>query len=160
MTAALELGRAIAAAGMGLVFGAGKVGLMRALSDGAISAGGEVIGVIPQKLMDRERARLDVDLRVVPDLHTRKALMYELADAFVTLPGGLGTLDEFFESVTWTQLGYHAKPSYVLNLNGYYDPLREQLDVASEAGLLDERDRNIVHFSDSIEELLQHILTR
>lgn len=155
-----ELGHALAAAGLGLVFGAGKVGMMRAVSDGALAAGGEVIGVIPQKLMDREKARADIDLRVVPDMHERKALMYELSDAFVTLPGGLGTLDEFFETATWSQLGYHAKPSFVLNAAGYYDPLRALLDHATDHGFLRQVDRDLISVVDGVPALVDLLTER
>src|SRR5438045_7869317 len=110
--AARGLGSALATRGRGLVYGGGRVGLMGAVADAALAAGGEVIGVIPQELVDRELAHSGVtELRVVASLHERKALMAELSDAFVALPGGFGTLDELLEQLTWSQAGLHAKPT-------------------------------------------------
>lgn len=128
---------------------------MGAVSDGALSAGGHVTGIIPQALMDREFGRTDLpDLRVVKTMHERKALMYELSDVFVTLPGGLGTLEEFFETTTWSQLELHDKPSLLLNIDGFYSPLAFLLDGALEAGFLTQRDRNLVTIVDSIDAVL------
>jgi uncharacterized protein (TIGR00730 family) len=155
--ATTELARLLVADGIGVVYGGGGVGLMGVLADAVLAEGGEVIGVIPRALMDREIAHRDVtDMRVVGSMHERKALMAELADAFVALPGGLGTLEELFEVYTWAQLGLHRKPCALLNVEGYYDGVvdflghavkerfvreehREMLAVETEPGVLIER---------------------
>jgi uncharacterized protein (TIGR00730 family) len=117
-----ELARLLAADGIGVVYGGGGVGLMGVLADALLAEGGEITGVIPRALVDREIAHRDVtDMRVVGSMHERKALMAELADAFIALPGGLGTLEELFEMYTWAQLGLHRKPCALLNVEGYYD---------------------------------------
>ena len=135
--AAEDLGRRLAEAGIGVVYGGASVGLMGVLADAALGAGGDVIGVIPQALVDREIAHPGLtDLRVVDSMHERKALMVELADAFVALPGGAGTLDELFETFTWAQLGIHAKPCALLDVDGYWRPLLDFLDGAVAAGFL------------------------
>ncbi|HET6209317.1 MAG TPA: TIGR00730 family Rossman fold protein [Jatrophihabitans sp.] len=154
----VSIGRALGAElgrqGMGLVYGAGGVGMMGAVADGALAAGAEVIGVIPQALLDRENGRSDLtELRVVRTMHERKALMHELADAFVVLPGGLGTLDEMFETVTWSQLGLQHKPLVVLNVGGYYTPLAAWLTHAVAEGFLSLADQSLVRLVDSIDEL-------
>ena len=129
--AAEELGRALAGQGVALVYGGASVGLMGAVADAMLDAGGEAIGVIPQALVDREIAHPRVeDLRVVGSMHERKALMADLADGFVALPGGMGTLEELFEVYTWTQLGLHSKPLGLLDVRGYYDKLVAFLDHA------------------------------
>ena len=129
--AARGLARAIARRGLTLVYGGGNVGLMGVLADAALGAGARVIGVIPRRLVEREVAHTGLaDQRVVETMHERKALMAELSDAFIALPGGLGTLDETFEMLTWTQLGYHRKPSALLDVNGYFGRLAEFLDHA------------------------------
>jgi hypothetical protein len=118
------MGKALALKGIGLVYGGGNVGLMGVVADSALEAGGEVIGVIPQALVDKEVAHTGLtDLRVVGSMHERKALMAELSDAFVALPGGFGTFEEFCEVLTWAQLGLHRKPCGLLNVEGYYDHL-------------------------------------
>lgn len=130
-----QLGAELGRRGIGLVYGAGGVGVMGAVSDGVLSSGGEVIGVIPQSLFDREYGRTDItELRVVETMHERKAIMHELADAFLVLPGGLGTFEEMFETVTWAQLGLQHKPLVVLNIGGYYTPLAELLSHAVSEG--------------------------
>jgi uncharacterized protein (TIGR00730 family) len=135
--AAEELARAAGASALGLVYGGASVGLMGVLADAALDAGLEVIGVIPQALVDREIAHPGLrDLRVVGSMHERKALMAELSDAFVALPGGAGTLEELFEVYTWSQLGLHAKPCALLNVRGYYDGLAGFLDHAVSEGFL------------------------
>jgi uncharacterized protein (TIGR00730 family) len=122
--AARALGGAIARGGMGLVYGGASVGVMREIADAALSAGGEVIGVIPRALVDREVAHHGLtELRVVDTMHVRKATMAELSDGFVALPGGFGTLDELFEILTWAQLGMHRKPVGLVNVCGFWDPL-------------------------------------
>ena len=129
--AAQELGAVAARGGRRLVYGGGHVGLMGALADAALAVGGEVIGVIPQHLVDREIAHLNLtELKIVESMHERKALMAELADGFMALPGGIGTLEEFFEIWTWAQLGMHDKPCGLLNVAGYFDGLLEFLDRA------------------------------
>jgi uncharacterized protein (TIGR00730 family) len=153
--AATELGKALAEAGIGLVYGGGAAGLMGDVSSGALSRGGHVIGVIPQALMDLELGRTDIaDLRVVANMHERKALMYELSSAFVTLPGGLGTFDEFFETATWTKLGLHRKPSLVLDVEGYYAPLRTMLEHAQRSGFFSHGDRELITFHASVDSLV------
>ena len=135
--AATRLGTLLAQRGIGLVYGGAAVGLMGAVADATIAAGGSVTGVIPQALVDREVAHTGLpDLRVVGSMHERKALMAELSDAFIALPGGIGTFEEIFEVWTWTQLGSHAKPCAVLNIEGFFDKLLGFLDhVVDEAFL-------------------------
>jgi len=131
--AAAGLGREIAARGIGLVYGGGSVGLMGVVADAVLAAGGEVIGVIPRALATKEIAHQGLaDLRVVASMHERKALMTELADGFVALPGGFGTFDELFEAITWAQLGLHQKPIALLDVGGYFGPLLALLDRATE----------------------------
>ena len=131
--AAAAFARQLAASGIGVVFGGGRVGLMGVVADAALAAGGEVIGVIPQHLVDREVAHIGLTrLEVVTDMHERKARMAELGDAFVALPGAAGTLEELFEVWTWGQLGLHEKPSALLDVGGFYRPLIEQLGVMAE----------------------------
>lgn len=155
--AAQGLGRAIATSGLTLVYGGSNIGLMRTLADTVLEAGGPAIGVIPDHLVAREIAHPGLtELRIVRTMHERKALMADLADAFLVLPGGLGTLEEFLEVITWSQLGLHAKPAGLLNVEGYYDGLltffehgvregfvrathRDRLVVDDEAGRLLER---------------------
>ena len=125
-------------AGAGIVYGGGRVGLMGTVADAALAAGGEVVGVIPQHLVDRETAHTGLsELHVVDSMHERKARMAELADAFVALPGGAGTLEELFEVFTWSNLGLHTKPVAVLDVDGFYGPLLDQLRQMSEQGYLD-----------------------
>jgi len=153
--AAQDLGSALASADLGLVFGAGGVGIMGAVSDAVLAAGGEAIGVIPQSLRDREYARNDLsDLRIVSTMHERKALMHQLSAGFVVLPGGLGTFEEFFEVLTWAQLGLHRKPIVVLDIDGYYRPLIELLDHAESSGFMRSADRELVTVVDSTSEVL------
>ncbi|MDX2222016.1 MAG: TIGR00730 family Rossman fold protein [Rhodospirillaceae bacterium] len=126
--AAAALGRALAAHDAALVFGGGRVGLMGACADAVLTGGGRVIGVIPEFLKDKELAHQQAtEMVVVPDMHTRKRIMFERADAFCILPGGVGTLDEFFEIVTWRQLHVHNKPIVVVNVNGYWSNLRDMM---------------------------------
>jgi uncharacterized protein (TIGR00730 family) len=127
--AAGELGRSLAKAGIGLVFGGGQIGLMGVAADAALAAGGHVVGVIPAALRDRELGHQGVnELVVVDTMHDRKRVMAERADAFAILPGGIGTLDEFFEIATWRQLGLHDKPIFVVDVAGYWGPLRVLFD--------------------------------
>ncbi len=135
--AARELGERMVERGLGLVYGGGDVGLMGVLADAVMAAGGEVIGVIPRSLRDREVAHHGItDLQIVDSMHERKRLMYAQAEAFVALPGGIGTLDELFESITWNQLGIHLKPAGLLNVGGYFDPLVAMLDRAFAQGFV------------------------
>ncbi|WP_115718105.1 LOG family protein [Gallaecimonas mangrovi] len=142
---AIALGTLVAKAGLKLVYGGGKVGLMGAVADAALSAGGEVIGVIPQALMDKEVGHKGLsELHVVRDMHERKAMMAQLADGFISLPGGAGTLEEFAEVWTWAMLGYHHKPIGLLNLDGFYTPLLTQAERFVGEGFLDERHQQML----------------
>ena len=135
--AARALGRVLAERGLTLVYGGSNVGMMRQLADAAMRAGGRVIGVIPEHLVGWERAHHGVtELRVVGSMHERKALMIELSDAFIALPGGVGTLDELFEVLTWAQLGLHRKPCGLLDVEGYFGDLVRLIDRAREDGFL------------------------
>jgi uncharacterized protein (TIGR00730 family) len=158
--AATQLGTLLAGRGIGLVFGGGSVGLMGVVADAVLACGGTVTGVIPRGLAARELAhRAVADMRVVPTMHARKALMADLADAFVALPGGIGTFEELLEIATWGQLGIHAKPIGVLNVAGYYDPLVALLEHAVDAGFLPEPSRSLVIVDDSAERLLERLAT-
>ncbi|HLN03320.1 MAG TPA: TIGR00730 family Rossman fold protein [Bryobacteraceae bacterium] len=135
--AARQMGKALADRGIDLVYGGGRVGLMGAIADAALQAGGTVLGVIPQSLVDREIQHTGLtQLHVVATMHERKAKMAELADAFIALPGGAGTLEEIFEQWTWGQLGIHHKPCGFLNTNGYFDSLRKMVDTMAGEGFL------------------------
>jgi uncharacterized protein (TIGR00730 family) len=156
--AARSFGAALASRGLGLVYGGGRVGLMGAVADGALAAGGEVIGIIPQQLVDRELAHGGVsDLRIVDSLHERKALMAENADAFVALPGGFGTLDELMEQLTWSQLGLHAKPVGLLDVADYWRPLIVFARHATEEGFVREPDLAAIAVSDDADALLARL---
>jgi len=155
LTAARDMGRTLAGRGLGLVYGGGSVGLMGAVADAALEAGGEVIGVIPQVLQIRELAHQRLTtLHVVGSMHERKALMAELADGFVALPGGMGTLEELSEVLTWAQLGLHARPCGLLDVAGYYDPLIAFFDRAVEAGFLRPAHRRLLVTGTTPEALL------
>jgi hypothetical protein len=157
--AARALGSALARRGLGLVYGGGRVGLMGAVADAALAAGGEAVGVIPQELVDRELAHGDLtDLRVVGSLHERKALMAELADGFVALPGGFGTLDELLEQLTWSQLGLHAKPVGLLDVEGYWRPLIELARHATEEGFVRESDLASIAVAADVDGLLDRLV--
>ncbi|HEX6763673.1 MAG TPA: TIGR00730 family Rossman fold protein [Gaiellaceae bacterium] len=156
--AARAFGEAVAARGLGLVFGGGRVGLMGAVADGALAAGGEVIGVIPQSLVDRELAHGGLSrLDVVGSLHERKARMAELAGAFVALPGGFGTLDELLEQLTWSQLGIHAKPVGLLDVEGYWRPLIALARHATEEGFVRESDLAAIAVAEEPAALLDRL---
>ena len=143
--ATIELARLLAGDGIGVVYGGGGVGLMGVLADAVLAEGGEIIGVIPRALVDREIAHRDVaDMRVVGSMHERKALMAELADAFIALPGGIGTLEELFEVYTWSQLGLHSKPCALLNVEGYYDGIAGFLANAVEERFLRQEHREML----------------
>jgi len=153
-----ELARLLVSSNMRVVYGGGHVGLMGVLADAAMEAGGEVIGVMPQALVDREIGHTGLsELRVVASMHERKALMAELADAFIALPGGIGTLEELIEVYTWSQLGIHRKPLGALNVNGYYDALRAFLDVAVEQRFLRAEQREALIFEAEPVRLLERL---
>lgn len=156
--AAAQLGLALAGRELGLVYGGASVGLMGAVADAALSAGGEVIGVIPQRLVDREVAHDGLsDLRVVQTMHQRKALMAELSDAVIALPGGTGTLDELFELFTWSQLGLHAMPIGLLDVAGYWQPLLAFLDHAVTERFLRAEHRDTLLVETEPERLLDRL---
>lgn len=142
---AKSLARLLSARGIGIVYGGSSVGLMAALADAMLDEMGDVIGVIPRMLVEREVANKTLtDLRIVDSMHARKAMMAELADGFVALPGGIGTLEEFFEIWTWGQLGMHEKPCGLLNIAGYFDPLLAFLDRAVEEKFVRDTHRAMV----------------
>jgi uncharacterized protein (TIGR00730 family) len=142
---ARELGRRIAEHGYGLVYGGATVGTMGALADAALAAGAKVVGVIPGVIIDLEIAHRDLtELHIVGTMHERKALMAERSDAFIALPGGYGTLDEFVEILTWAQLRIHAKPCVMVNVGGYYDPLLAFFDRAVAEGLIKPENRSLI----------------
>ena len=157
--AARALGGELARRGWGLVYGGGGVGLMGILAEATAGAGGEVIGVIPRALMEREGVAADGlgELRVVGSMHERKALMAELSDAFVAMPGGLGTLEELFETLTWAQLGLHRKPCGLLDVGGYYHKLVALLDHAVEEGFVRPQHRELLVVGDEPGELLDRL---
>ena len=160
---AKAVGRILAERGIGLVYGGGNIGLMGAVADACLAAGGEVIGVIPQALMGKEVAGRPVDhqtltrLEVVDSMHTRKARMAELSDGFIALPGGFGTFEELCEILTWSQLGFHTKPVGVLNVAGFYDPLLALFDRAVSDGFLREQNRAMALVDTDIEKLLERM---
>jgi uncharacterized protein (TIGR00730 family) len=153
---AQQLGAELTRRKIGLVYGGGNVGLMGAIADSVLEAGGEAIGVIPEHLMSREigHNRL-TKLHIVRSMHERKALMSDLSDAFIALPGGFGTLEEFCEVLTWSQLGLHAKPCGIVNVLGYYTPLLAMLDHAVQERFLKPQNRALVLARDKPAELLQ-----
>jgi uncharacterized protein (TIGR00730 family) len=155
---AVRLGALLGESGMGLVYGGAKVGLMGALADSALAHGSEVIGVIPHALAGVEVAHSGLTrLVLVETMHQRKALMAQEADAFIALPGGFGTLDEFFEILTWAQLGIHAKPCLFLNTAGYYDPLMKFLESAVQEGFLKPKNSALIHVAADAAEALDYL---
>jgi uncharacterized protein (TIGR00730 family) len=157
--AARLLGEELGKRGVDLVFGGGHVGLMGVVADGALAGGRHVVGVITEQLVDREIAHAGVsELRVVPDMPARKQAMFELADAFMTLPGGVGTMEEFFEVLCWGYLGLHPKPMGLLNVNGYYDDLIAFLDRSVARGLTRERVRDLFAVGSEPVGLLDRLL--
>src|SRR6266540_406081 len=156
--AARVLGEMLAQRGIGLVYGGGRVGIMGALADAVLDAGGRAIGVIPQQLLDREIAHDGLtELHVVKDLHQRKALMAGLADAFITLPGGIGTMEELFEVWSWAKLGLHSKPCGLLNVNGYFDSLRTLADQMVTEGFLEPVYREMLLIEEQPSVLLDQL---
>ena len=156
--AARQLGDLLAQRGIGLVFGGGHIGLMGVLADTMLARGGQVVGVIPRALVDRELAHPAVtEMHIVESMHQRKAVMADLADAFAALPGGYGTGDELFEILTLAQLGIHAKPIALLNTAGFFDPLLAWLDHTVREGFLKERHRQLLRVADEPEGLLDQL---
>jgi uncharacterized protein (TIGR00730 family) len=153
--AAFGFGALLARRGIGLVYGGGSIGLMGLVADGARSEGGEVIGVIPEALRAREQDHSDLtELHVTRTMHERKAMMAEMSDGFVALPGGIGTFEELFEVWTWSQLGYHAKPCALLNINGFYDAMRSFIDHVVAEGFLKPAHRDMLQLHEDPDVLL------
>ncbi|WP_433971192.1 TIGR00730 family Rossman fold protein [Tunturiibacter lichenicola] len=153
--AAEQLGSALAALNIGIIYGGANVGLMKAVAESSLSAGGTVVGVIPEVLVDLEVAHHGItELHVTSTMHTRKALIGEKADAFIALPGGFGTLEELFEVLAWHTLKLHAKPILLLNINGFYNQLLAFLDHCVAEGMLKQNNREIILIADTIEEAL------
>jgi uncharacterized protein (TIGR00730 family) len=158
--AAEALGRLLAERHIALIYGGGNIGLMGKLATAALEAGGHVTGVIPQFMMDKEIGRIDLpELKIVGSMHERKALMAELADGFIALPGGFGTLEEFSEILTWGQLGLHAKPFGLLNVAGFYDHFLAFLDHAVARGLIKPKHRALLLTADAPAALLELLRT-
>ena len=156
---AVSLAQQLAARKIGVVYGGSRVGLMGLLADAALAAGGQVIGVIPRALVAKEVAHTGLsDLRVVESMHARKALMADLSDAFIALPGGFGTLDEFCEILTWTQLGLQRGPCGLLNVEGYYDRLLDMFDHAEAERFIQPEHRRMVIAEDNPESLIARLL--
>ncbi len=156
--AARSVGALLAGRGIRLVYGGGSIGLMDLVAQAALDAGGEVVGVIPRKLMDLEVGKeACTELHVVSDMHARKRMMADLADGFVALPGGYGTLEELFEAVTLTQLGYHRKPVGLLDVGGYYQPLVALFDHMVAHGFVTESQRKLVEVCDDAVILLDRL---
>jgi uncharacterized protein (TIGR00730 family) len=154
---ARAFGAALARAGIGLVYGGGRVGLMGAVADAALEAGGEVIGIIPRFLEEREIAHGGVDLRIVESMHERKQMMADLSDAFVALPGGFGTFEEFFEIVTWVQLRLIDAPCILANVDGYFDALLALIDGANAKAFISDRNRAIVESYTDLDEVVRRL---
>ncbi len=151
--AAEELGRTLAARSIGLIYGGSNIGLMKAVADATLEAGGKVIGVIPEVLVDLEVAHQGVtELHVTSTMHTRKAMMAEKSDAFLVLPGGFGTFEELFEVLAWHTLKLHAKPILLLNTNGFYDKLLDFLDHCVAEGMLKPKNRELLLVADTVED--------
>ncbi|NLR63622.1 TIGR00730 family Rossman fold protein [Chitinophaga varians] len=155
MDQARQLGAALAQRNITLVYGGAKVGLMGAVADGALQAGGKVIGVLPHFLQQKELAHTGLtELVLVDTMHERKTKMNELSDGVIALPGGFGTMEELFEMLTWGQLGLHQKPVGMLNVNGFYDALHQLSQTMTEKGFLSASNRDMLLYSDQIDELL------
>lgn len=155
---ARAVGRGLAARGIGVVYGGGRLGLMGALADSALGAGGEVIGVIPQALVDAEVAHRGLtELHVVPGMHERKKAFTDIADGFVTIPGGTGTMDELWEALSWAQLGYHSDPVGLLNTMGYYDDLVAFWAKMATVGFLRPQHRDLLIVAETLDELLDRM---
>ena len=154
---ARDVGIALAEQGIGVVYGGGRLGLMGAIASGALQAGGEVIGVIPEALVNGEVANHDCQLTVVKTMHERKAAFTDLSDGFVVLPGGVGTMDELWEAVSWAQLGYHSKPVGILNAFGFYDGLLAFNRHMAEVGFVRPAHQNIILAESELAPLLDHM---
>lgn len=153
--AAAEAGKLLAAAGIRLIYGGGHVGLMGVAADAALAGGGEVVGIIPEHIQVREvRHSHLTELHVVDSMHTRKNMMFEMADAFIILPGGLGTLDETFEILTWRQLGLHDKPVIIVNVNGFWDPMLALIDGIIDKGFARPENRGLFVVVNTVREIL------
>ncbi len=157
---AQQLGHALVRKNIGLVYGGGRVGIMGKIAQTVMESGGEVIGVIPKGLAEREVAFMELaDLRVVDSMHSRKALMVELSEGFIALPGGLGTIEEFFEVLTWGQLGIHQKPCGLLNVQGYFNKLLEFIDHTVSERFVEKEHRSMILMAETPEGLLQQFET-
>ena len=155
LESARAVGRTLAERGIGVVYGGGRLGLMGAVADAALAAGGEVIGVIPQALVDAEVAHRGLtELQTVGGMHERKQAFTDLSDGFVTIPGGTGTMDELWEALSWAQLGYHAKPVGLLNVAGYYDGLIAFVGTMAETGFLRPQHQGILIAGDDLDDVL------
>jgi len=149
------MGRLLAERGVGLVFGGGRVGLMGIIADAVLAGGGEVIGVIPEKLQDRELGHTGcTELHVVDTMHTRKAMMMDLSDGFIAMPGGYGTMEELFEATTWAQLNYHRKPVGLLNVDGFFDPVVAWIERAVRDGFVRDTHSQLMSVADTPQALL------
>lgn len=158
--AARDLGNVMVKRNIGLVYGGSKIGVMGSIAKAIVDAGGEVIGVIPKSLVNKEVAFSGLpDLRVVDTMHERKAIMEDLSDGFIALPGGLGTFEEFFEVLTWAQLGIHQKPCGILNVCHYYDTLIDFLDYAVDQQFIHPENRSLILIDDDPEALLDKLET-
>lgn len=156
---AIELSDFMVDHGIRLVNGGGSVGLMGVMADRVLQRGGAAVGVIPLSLKDKEVAHLGMtELIVTPDMHSRKMTMVQFSDAFIAIPGGFGTLDELFETLTWAQLHLHSKPIGILNINGYFDALLQQLDLFIKEGFLRKEARALLYVADTPAALLEHFL--
>ncbi|MGE7667750.1 TIGR00730 family Rossman fold protein [Ureibacillus composti] len=152
---ARELGTTLANEGIGLVYGGSNYGLMGIVADAALEANGEVVGVMPTHLQTKERVHTALtEIHIVDTMHVRKAKMVDLADAFIALPGGCGTLDEYFEVFTWSQIGLHDKPVILYNINGFYDALIQHFNKMIEEGFIREEQRQILQVATSVEGIL------
>ena len=157
--AAMELGSLLAKKKIQLVYGGGNVGLMGKVAESCMAAGGEVIGIIPTALFEKEHGHRGLSrLEVVSTMHERKARMAALADGFIALPGGIGTLEELLEALTWSQLGIHAKPVALVNVSGYFDPLLALLDSAVGQGFLGEEQRGLLLVADHVQGIIDQML--
>src|SRR5436305_1978635 len=155
---ARAVGRELATRGIGVVYGGGRLGLMGAVADAALAAGGEVIGVIPQALVDAEVAHRGLtELHVVPGMHERKKAFTDLADGFVTIPGGTGTMDELWEALSWAQLGYHSDPVGLLNTQGYYDDLVAFWEKMATVGFLRPQHRDLLIVAETLDVLIDRM---
>lgn len=154
-----DLGKLLAQKGVGIIYGGGGTGLMGAVADGSLQNGGNVWGVIPEQLIQLEMAHPGLtDLTVVSTMHERKKIMYDMSDGFLALPGGLGTMDEFCEILTWAQLKYHSKPCWILNYNGFYDHLLEHFKGINQEGFLSNEFYKLIRTQITPKKLVQDCL--